>query len=75
MKTEEIRQKYLALHDALGSRRDAKDKELFDQKHRQIWRECDVELQQRKTELEAMETLHNAEKEELAELEAMFPKK
>ncbi|MBA7558671.1 hypothetical protein ES708_00278 [subsurface metagenome] len=67
MNTEEIRQKYLALHNALGSRKDAENKELFDRKHRQIWYDCDVELQQRKAELEAKSTLTDEERAELDE--------
>lgn len=73
MNSEEIRQKHLVLHDALGSRKDAEDKELFDRKHHQIWHDCDVELQQRKSELEAKSTLTEEERAELDELETMFP--
>lgn len=72
MNTEEIRQKYLALHNALGSRKDAEDKDEFDRQHRQIWHDCDVELQQRKAELEAKGALTDEEKLELAEFEEMF---
>ena len=71
---DEIQAKYLALHNALGTRKDAKDKELFDRQHAEIWRNCDIELKARKAELEAKETLTEAEKAELAELEFLFPK-
>lgn len=70
---DEIQAKYLALHNALGSRKDAEDKELFDQQHRQIWAACDIELKARKVELEAKETLSLKEQQELKELEVMLP--
>lgn len=73
MTKDEIQAKYLALHDALGSREDTIDKDLFDQQHRQIWHDCDLELQARKAELEAKETLTPEEQQELSELEAMYP--
>ena len=73
MKKQEILNKYLNLHNALGSRRDAQDKDEFDRQHREIWGKCDIELQQRKAELEAKGTLSNDERAELAELNEMFP--
>lgn len=73
MNSTEIKQKYLALHNALGSQKDAEDKELFDQQHRQVWADCDTELKARKAELEAMASLTPEQERELAELEAMFP--
>lgn len=73
MTKQEIEQKYLVLHDALGTRKEAEDKELFDQQHRQIWADCDTELKARKAELEAKETLTLEEQKELAELEELFP--
>ena len=69
----EIKTKYLALHNVLGSRREAIDKELFDQQHGGIWHNCDVELQGRKAELGAKGILTLDEQKELAELESMFP--
>lgn len=69
----EIQAKYLALHNALGSRETAADKELFDQQHSQIWADCDQELMARKTELELKETLTADELFELSELKHMFP--
>lgn len=71
---DKINAKYLALHDALGSRRDAPDKELFDQQHRQVWADCDIELRARKVKLEAQTTLTPTEKQEFDELESIFPK-
>ena len=73
MNTLEINAKYLALHGALGSRKDAEDKELFDQKHRQVWQNCDIELKARKEELLSLEELSEAEQDELNQLEIMFP--
>lgn len=72
MNTEEIRQKYLALHHALGSQKDAEDKDEFDRQHRGIWDECDEELRQRKAELEAKGTLTDDERSELDELQDEF---
>ena len=73
MNTEEIRQKYLALHAALGPQKDVEDKDEFDRQHREIWRNCDEELQERKAELEAKDTLTADEQQELSELEDIFP--
>lgn len=73
MTKDEIQAKYLALHNALGSREDAEDKDFFDQQHRQVWRDCDFELKTRKAGLEAQETLTAKEQKELTELENMFP--
>lgn len=73
MTKDEIQQFYLALHNALGSRKDAQDKELFDQQHSQVWRDCDVALADRKASLEEKETLTPQEQQELAELESIFP--
>lgn len=69
----EIKAKYLALHDALGARKDAADKELFDQQHRQVWTDCDTELKARRAELAALASHSDVEKQELRELEDMFP--
>lgn len=69
----EIQATYLAQHDALGSREDAEDKGLFDQQHRQIWRDCDADLIDRKVQLEVMGTSTPEEQQELLELEHMFP--
>lgn len=75
MKTKaEIQAKYLAEHDTLGTRKDAADKELFDQQHRQIWIDCDIELEARFVELAIKPTLSKAETLELSELEVLFPK-
>ncbi|MBA7573639.1 hypothetical protein ES708_15437 [subsurface metagenome] len=73
MNIKAIKHIYLAQHNALGSRKEAEDKELFDQQHRQVWIDCDTELKARKAELEAKETITLKESAELAELESMFP--
>jgi hypothetical protein len=74
MKTkDEIDAVYLAQHNALGSRKDAEDKDLFDQQHAQIWADCDAVLQDRKIELQAKVELTPEEEQELAKLEALFP--
>ena len=73
MTKTEIEQSYLALHDALGTQKDAPDKDLFDQQHRQVWADCDVELKQRKAELEDMELLDDEERGELDELTTIYP--
>lgn len=73
MNTTEIKAKYLAQHDTLGSRKDAVDKALFDQQHAPIWADCDAELRERKAYLEAQASLTADETKELAELERMFP--
>ena len=69
----EIQVKYLAQHDALGSRKDAIDKELFDQQHAQVWADCNAELKARKDALKAKASLSSKEKAELSELTMMFP--
>lgn len=69
----QIQAKYLAHHDALGSRKDAINKELFDTQHAQIWANCDADLRARKAELKTRESLTDEERIELAELEVMFP--
>jgi len=69
----EIQTRYLEQHDALGTRKDADDKELFDQQHAQVWRDCDVELEQRKDKLKAKPVLAKDEQIELSELTMMFP--
>lgn len=69
MNKQEIQQKYLELHNALGTPKDAKDKEAFDTVHRKIWADCDVELKARKTELEA----RGLDSVELRELREMYP--
>lgn len=73
MTTDEIQAKYLAIHDALGSRQDAEDKELFDLLHQATWNDCDAELRTRKAQLEAIETLTTEEQSELTDLQFMFP--
>lgn len=73
MNITEIKAKYLAQHDALGICRDAEGKELFDQQHRQVWYNCDAELQQRRAELDAKASLLKDEETELSELTMMFP--
>ena len=73
MNTNEIRKKYLDRHNALGTRKDAIDKELFDQQHRQVWQDCDVELEARKTELVAKTILNGTEELELRQLRIEFP--
>ena len=70
---DEIQAYWLAQHDALGSREDVEDKELFDQQHAEVWRNCDIELQQRKDELKAKTSLLKDEETELSELTKMFP--
>ena len=69
MNMQEILDKHLARHAALGSRKDAPDKDEFDQEHKQIWHECDVELGERLTELEAQDHLSPELEQELAELQ------
>ena len=73
MNKQEIQAKHLVLHDALGSRKEAVDKELFDQQHRKVWTDCDVELRVRKSELEAKSSLTSNEAKEVGELRMMFP--
>ena len=73
MNKNEIQAKYLDLHNALGSLKDATDKVLFNQQHTQIWADCESKLQARKTELEAKSTLSDIENIELKELRVMFP--
>lgn len=68
----EIQAKYLTQHDALGTWKDAGDKELFKQKHGEIWHNCDVELQERKTYLETQINPIPEEQQELRELQAMI---
>jgi len=72
MNTAEIKQKSLALHDALGSQKDAEDKDEFDRQHREIWANCDAELQARKSELKVKGTLSDDERLELGELQDEF---
>lgn len=68
MNTQEILAKYLALHDALGRQQDAADKEAFDNQHREIWDNCDLELSERQAELEAKTALTDEESRELVEV-------
>ena len=68
MNTTEILQNYLAQHRTLGRQVDAPNKEAFDVKHRQLWHSCDVELWQRRVELEQAGSLTEEEEEELREL-------
>ena len=70
---DEIQTKYLALHDALGPRKDAEDKTLFDQQHGQIWADCDTELWDRMIKLEAKQTLTLVEQQELAAIKRLLP--
>ncbi|KKL64061.1 hypothetical protein LCGC14_2168800 [marine sediment metagenome] len=49
------------------------DKEFFDQNHRQIWHNCDVELEARKVGLIAKTTLTKDEVIELRELKIELP--
>ena len=70
---DEIQQYYLAQHDALGSREEAEDKELFNQQHRQVWADCDTKLEARKLDLESQTLLTDADKVELKELGRMSP--
>ena len=74
MTKREIEDKYMLLHNALGRQKDAPDRELFDQKHRKIWADCNIELKQRKDELLNKPELSPEEKAELSELEDMFPR-
>ena len=74
MTKKEIETKYLFLHDALGSRKDTDNKELFDQQHAEVWHNCDIELQARMDELKAKATKTKDEDAELAELIVVFPK-
>ena len=71
---EQIETKHLGLHDALGTRKKATDKDLFDQKHRQVWTDCNTELKTRALELEGKTWLTATEDLELRELHRMFPK-
>ena len=70
MNKETINQKYLELHNALGKRKDAEDKEAFDIAHRKVWADCNTELKARKVELE----MQGVDGSELKELQIMFPK-
>lgn len=70
MNKAEILAKHLAKHNALGTQKDAEDKEEFDREHREIWRECDVELKQRLTELEAEANPNGEALIEIQELKA-----
>jgi len=69
MNTQEILDKHLARHATLGFRKDAQDKDEFDQEHRQIWNECDQELRERLTELQAEEHLTPELEQELTDLQ------
>lgn len=69
----EIEAKYLTIHKALGTRKDAVDKDLFDQQHQQVWRDCETELKVRKVGLQAKPTLLKDEQVELSELKMQFP--
>ncbi|KKK78083.1 hypothetical protein LCGC14_2847150 [marine sediment metagenome] len=68
MSREEILVRYLAQHNALSTRKDAPDKALFDQQHRQIWADCDAELKARYGELKGKTALTTEEQTELREL-------
>lgn len=72
MNTEEIVQKYLANHDALGSQKDAENKDKFDKQHRKIWARCDEELLKRRVKLEAKKRLTPEEQPELEDLRYML---
>jgi len=69
----EILKSYLTQHDALGTRKDARDKEQFDIDHRAVWAACDAELRTRKVELQEKPSPTQAEAAELAELTQQFP--
>ena len=69
----EILKSYLTQHDALGTRKDATDKEQFDIDHRAVWAACDAELRTRKVELQEKPSPTQAEAAELAELTQQFP--
>jgi len=73
MNTTEIKKKYLEIHNALGARKDAKDAELFDVEHGQVWADCDVELKARKDELVVKIILTEDEVVELRYLKMEFP--
>lgn len=72
MNKAEILATYLAQHDALGTRKEAADKEEFDKQHRKIWGKCDEELNERMVKLEGQETLTPEEQRELEELRAIL---
>lgn len=67
-KTDDILKKYQDQHSALGRQRDAVDREAFDTAHRQIWANCETELEDRRVELTAKPELVGTEREELARL-------
>lgn len=68
----EILNRYLHLHSELGQQVDAKDRETFDIKHRQIWGDCDVDLRDRMSELEAKPKPTDDEILELANLRERY---
>ena len=72
MNKDQIQQHYLSKHNALGTRKKARNKELFDQRHRQIWADCDTELKARKAELEALPSLNAEQAQELKELRELI---
>lgn len=72
MPTEDkINAKYLALHNALGTRKDALDAEAFDIAHGKIWADCDVELKTRKEKLKAKSSRTDDENKELSTLKSL----
>ena len=73
MNKTEILENYLTMHNALGTRKDALDKDEFDGKHSKIWTDYDVELTARKEELRAKSVPSKVEREELSELKVMLP--
>lgn len=73
MNIKKTKAKYLALHNALGSRKDADDKELFDQQHGKVWHDYDIEFQERKAKLLTKPNPTANELVELAKLESMYP--
>lgn len=70
----EILEKHRALHKDLGRRKDAPDKEEFDEKHRKLWADCDNALIARRTELLAKGELTVEESKEAGELKEILRK-
>lgn len=67
---ENIKEKYLKQHDALGTRKDSPDKDKFDVQHRAIWAECTKKLKARRDTL-ALKDKAEITNDELDELSAL----
>lgn len=64
----EILEYYLTVHNQLGQQVDAKDKETFDIEHRHIWGNCDLQLRERMSELEAIPMPTNKDNQEIVDI-------